>query len=84
MGRRHKNKTSGIKSFDRFELLFSIISTCLIIPLIYALSTLDPTLAPRFLFLNIIVLLLFLFSLRFNYSKGQLQFVRGKCKFLLN
>ena len=85
MGKKDKNKSFAASPFDKFELVFSITAICLIIPLIYTESTLDPTLAPRLLFLNIVVLLLFLFSLRLYYSKRKLPVsIKGKPIFILS
>jgi len=76
MGEKTQNHKS-IKSLRWFDLYFLIVSTIVIIPLIYSKSTLDPNVAPRLLALGIIILIfLFLKILNLKSVKSDFNFLR--------
>ena len=56
MGRNHKKKSQKVA--NPIDLYFLIISTVIVIPLIFSSKVLDPNLAPRLLALGIIIFVL--------------------------
>lgn len=83
INKKFKKDQPKKKIFDQFELLFAILSIGFIMPLIYLKSTFDPTLAPRLLFLSIVVFILFLFSFRYFFQKRQPIQISGTTIFIL-